>query len=105
VDLITRLKKNLAASIAAKQELAADAGRQAIFARTVKAVIARYRAGRRIYIAGNGGLVTNAQHLAAEYVRKLAPDRAPLSAEDLTTDISVLTAIGNDYGFDLVFSW
>ena len=104
MDLITRLKKNLAASIAAKQEFATDTGRQAIFARNVKAVIARYRDGRRIDIAGNGGLVTNAQHLAAEFVSKLARDHAPLSAEALTTDTSVPTAIGYDYSFDLVFS-
>jgi len=104
VDLITRLKKNLTASIAAKQESATDAGRQAICARAVNAVIARYRDGRRIYIAGNGGLITDAQHLDAEFVSKLARDHAPLSAEALTTDTSVPTAIGYDNGFDLVFS-
>jgi D-sedoheptulose 7-phosphate isomerase len=104
LDPIARLKKNLTASIAAKQELAADSGRQEIFARAVNAVIERYHGGGRIYIAGNGGSAADAQHLAAEFVSKLARDRAPLPAEALTTDTSILTAIGNDYGFDLVFS-
>ena len=104
VDPIARLKKNLAASIAAKQQLIADAGQQAVFAGAVNAVVERYQQGGRIYIAGNGGSAADAQHLAAEFVSKLARDRAPLPAEALTVDSSILTAIGNDYGFDLVFS-
>jgi len=75
-----------------------------VFALAVDTVIARYRAGGRLYIAGNGGSAADAQHLAAEFVSKLARDRAPLPAESLTTDTSILTAIGNDYGFDQVFA-
>lgn len=104
VDPIARLKKNLAASIAAKQQLIADAGQQAVFVGAVNAVVERYQQGGRIYIAGNGGSAADAQHLAAEFVSRLARDRAPLPAEALTVDSSILTAIGNDYGFDLVFS-
>ena len=70
----------------------------------VALVVARYQAGGRLYIAGNGGSAADAQHLAAEFVSKLARDRAPLAAEALTTDSSILTAIGNDYGFDQVFA-
>jgi D-sedoheptulose 7-phosphate isomerase len=58
----------------------------------------------RLYIAGNGGSAADAQHLAAEFVSKLAHDRAPLPAEALTTNSSILTAIGNNYGFEHVFS-
>jgi len=103
-DPVAVLKKNLQASIDAKQHMLADAGCQQIFAMAVKAVIERYQRGGRIYIAGNGGSAADAQHLAAEFVSKLARDRAPLPAEALTVDSSILTAIGNDYGFDLVFS-
>ncbi|MCP5196299.1 MAG: SIS domain-containing protein [Gammaproteobacteria bacterium] len=98
------LKKNLQASIDAKQVLLHDASQQMIFANAVQAVISRYREGGRLYIAGNGGSAADAQHLAAEFVSKLARDRAPLPAEALTVDTSILTAIGNDYGYDLVFS-
>lgn len=104
MDAISRLKKNLTASIQAKQQFITDQGQQEIFARAVAAVVERYRDGGRIYIAGNGGSAADAQHLAAEFVSKLARDRAPLPAEALTTDSSILTAIGNDYSFDLVFS-
>lgn len=104
MDPIDRLKKNLEASIGAKQQLLSDAECMASFAKAVSVVVERYRQGGRIYIAGNGGSAADAQHLAAEFVSKLARDRAPLPAESLTVDSSILTAIGNDYGYDQIFS-
>jgi len=98
------LKKNLIASIEAKQNFLLQDTQMAEFDKAVQEVVNRYRNGGRIYIAGNGGSAADAQHLAAEFVSKLARDRAPLAAEALTVDTSVLTAIGNDYGFDQVFS-
>ena len=98
------LKKNLEPSIQAKYQLLADTDGLSRFSKAVEAVIDRYKHGGRIYIAGNGGSAADAQHLAAEFVSKLARDRAPLPAEALTVDSSVLTAIGNDYGFDMVFA-
>lgn len=74
------------------------------FQQAVQMIIARYRLGGRLYIAGNGGSAADAQHLAAEFVSKLARDRAPIAAEALTVDTSILTAIGNDYGYDCIFS-
>ena len=53
---------------------------------------------------GNGGSAADAQHLAAEFVSKLAADREPLPAEALTVDTSILTAIGNDYGYEELFA-
>ena len=104
MDTIARLKKNIQASISAKQQLIDDEQCLAQFSKAVEVVIECYQKGGRIYIAGNGGSAADAQHLAAEFVSKLARDRAPLAAEALTTDSSILTAIGNDYGFEKVFS-
>ena len=104
MDTIARLKKNIQASISAKQQLIDDEHCLAQFSKAVEVVIECYKKGGRIYIAGNGGSAADAQHLAAEFVSKLARDRAPLAAEALTTDSSILTAIGNDYGFEKVFS-
>ena len=104
MDTIARLKKNIQASISAKQQLIDDEHCLAQFSKAVEVVIECYQKGGRIYIAGNGGSAADAQHLAAEFVSKLARDRAPLAAEALTTDSSILTAIGNDYGFEKVFS-
>lgn len=98
------LQANLLASIEAKQAMLADAGRLQAFDTAAEAVIAIYRSGGRIYIAGNGGSAADAQHLAAEFVSKLARDRDPLPAEALTVDSSILTAIGNDYGFEQLFA-
>jgi D-sedoheptulose 7-phosphate isomerase len=61
------------------------------------------REGGKLLIAGNGGSAADAQHVAAEFLSRFALDRNPLPAIALTTDTSVLTAIGNDYGFDHVF--
>lgn len=101
---VERIRRNIDASISAQQQLLADSHTLAGFARAVDTVVCRYRKGGRLYIAGNGGSAADAQHLAAEFVSKLARDRAPLPAEALTTDSSILTAIGNDYGFDQVFA-
>lgn len=67
-------------------------------------ISAALRAGGKLMIAGNGGSAADAQHLAAEFVSRLTIDRPALHAVALTTDTSVLTAIGNDYGFDRVFT-
>lgn len=74
------------------------------FGRAVTLVVASYKRGGRLYIAGNGGSAADAQHLAAEFVSKLGRPRGPLPAEALTTDTSAITAIGNDYGYDQIFS-
>jgi phosphoheptose isomerase len=62
------------------------------------------RDGHRVLVVGNGGSAADAQHLAAELIGRFGKERAPLPAIALTTDTSVLTAIGNDYGFDEVFA-
>lgn len=101
---ITLLKKNLQASIHAKQQLLSDEMCLGLFSKAVAIVVDCYKKGGRIYIAGNGGSAADAQHLAAEFVSRLMRDREPLPAEALTVDTSIITAIGNDYGFDMIFS-
>jgi D-sedoheptulose 7-phosphate isomerase len=62
-----------------------------------------YRNGGKLLIAGNGGSAADAQHIAAEFLSRYLLDRQPLPAIALTTDTSVLTAVGNDYGFEKAF--
>ena len=88
-----QLKRNLEFSIEAKRRLLEDAEILSLFSRAVETVIDRYRRGGRLYIAGNGGSAADAQHLAAEFVSKLAQERAYLLAEALTVDSSILTGI------------
>lgn len=60
--------------------------------------------GNKVLVCGNGGSASDAQHIAGELVGRFLIDRAPLAAIALTTDSAILTAVGNDYGFDQVFS-
>ena len=67
-------------------------------------VIQAYQSGRKTLVAGNGGSAADAQHIAAELVARFYLDRPGLASIALTTDTSILTAIGNDYGYEFVFS-
>ena len=62
------------------------------------------KAGHKLMVAGNGGSAADAQHLVAEFVSRLCEDRPAMRAVALTTDSSILTAIGNDYGYERVFA-
>jgi D-sedoheptulose 7-phosphate isomerase len=66
-------------------------------------IAAVLREGNKILVCGNGGSAADAQHLAAEMVNRFLKDRKPYSAIALTTDTSVLSSIGNDFGYDRVF--
>src|SRR5438034_1333443 len=69
-----------------------------------RACVEALRQGHKILFAGNGGSAADAQHLAAELVSRFAYDRPGLPAFALTTDTSILTAIGNDYGYERLFA-
>ena len=69
----------------------------------VHAMVKALRGGNKILLAGNGGSAADAQHIAGEFVSRLFFDRAPLPAIALTTDTSILTAVGNDYGYEKIF--
>lgn len=69
-----------------------------------QACIDCYQAGGKILLAGNGGSAADAQHIAGEFVSRFAFDRPGLPAIALTTDTSILTAIGNDYGYEKLFA-
>jgi D-sedoheptulose 7-phosphate isomerase len=81
-----------------------DARLQRTLAEAAAACTHALRSGRKILIAGNGGSAADAQHIAGEFVSRFAFDRPGLSAIALTTDTSILTAIGNDYGYEKLFS-
>lgn len=66
--------------------------------------IEAYQKGNKLLIAGNGGSAADAQHIAGELVSKFYFDRPGLASIALTTDTSILTAIGNDYGYEKLFS-
>ncbi len=71
---------------------------------TAKLISQTFKAGGKLLICGNGGSAAESQHFAAELVGRYLKERKSLPAINLTTDTSALTAVGNDYGFDKVFS-
>lgn len=97
-------REHLAQSIAVKQAFLDDPERMALLATVAERCVQIYRSGNKILIAGNGGSAADAQHFAGELVSRFYFDRPPLSAIALTTDTSILTAIGNDYGYEDVFA-
>lgn len=71
--------------------------------RAAQACVDSLRAGGKLLFAGNGGSAADAQHMAGEFVSRFMVDRPGLAAVALTTDTSILTAIGNDYGYEKLF--
>jgi D-sedoheptulose 7-phosphate isomerase len=76
----------------------------AVLGAAVEACVSCLRSGGKLMFAGNGGSAADAQHMAGEYVSRFMYDRPGLSAIALTTDTSILTAIGNDYGYEKLFA-
>lgn len=91
-------------SIATKQALLEDKGIISTIEKVVEVIVEGYKNDKKVLIAGNGGSAADAQHIAGELVSRFYFDRPGLASIALTTDSSILTAIGNDYGYDMTFS-
>ena len=98
------IANEFAKALANMQALAGDAGLHADLQRAVSRCVQALREGRKLLFAGNGGSAADAQHWAGELVSRFYYDRPGLAAIALTTDSSILTAIGNDYGYDYTFA-
>ena len=70
----------------------------------VSVIVSALREQRKILFFGNGGSAADSQHIAAEFIGRFQKERRSLAAIALTTDSSIITALGNDYGFDIIFS-
>jgi D-sedoheptulose 7-phosphate isomerase len=100
VDLESRVRDHFtehARLVEASRELAGP------IARAVAAIVEALRSGGKVLACGNGGSAADAQHFTAELVNRFQIEREPLAALALTTDSSILTSVGNDYSYDLVF--
>jgi D-sedoheptulose 7-phosphate isomerase len=100
----TFVAEQLARSAAVKAAMVVDTALQQHLIDAAQLCIAALKAGGKILFVGNGGSAADAQHLAGELVSRFAYDRPGLAAFALTTDTSVLTAIGNDYGYERLFA-
>ncbi|WP_118972532.1 D-sedoheptulose-7-phosphate isomerase [Taibaiella koreensis] len=94
----------LDASIKVKQQVLSDERLIATVSEVTEKIIAAFSSGNKVLFCGNGGSAADAQHLAAEFSGRFYTDRNPLPSEALHCNTSYLTAVANDYGYELVYS-
>jgi D-sedoheptulose 7-phosphate isomerase len=100
---VRSLQSTIQDSIEVKQLLLADLNQLDILSSLITQIVKVYEKGNKVIFAGNGGSAADAQHLAAEFVSRFEFDRPGLPAISLATDTSMITAIGNDYGYERLF--
>jgi D-sedoheptulose 7-phosphate isomerase len=98
------IRKEFESSVQTHMKLLEDRSIMEMVAKVTDVVIAAYKAGNKTLLAGNGGSAADAQHIAGEFVSRFYFDRPGLPSIALSTDTSILTAIGNDYGYENLFS-
>jgi D-sedoheptulose 7-phosphate isomerase len=101
-EMLLAIDRAFRESIAAKTQFLKE--NRGALAAVVDVIATRLLAGNKVLFFGNGGSAADAQHLAAEFVNRFLLERPPLPAIALTTDTSILTSIGNDYGYGEVFA-
>ena len=98
------IQNSLEASRQMVEQCLADQALQAALVKAVNCCVNALKSGGKLMFAGHGGSAAEAQHFSAEMVGRFLIERKPLASVALSTDTSALTAIGNDYGYDQVFS-
>ena len=98
------IEKNIRNSVDVKTRLLENKDLIGLVSEVAKVMVEAYKAGHKTMWAGNGGSAADAQHMAGELVNKFTFDRPGLAALSLSTDTSIITAVGNDYGFDRLFA-
>ncbi|MDQ1772724.1 SIS domain-containing protein [Labilibaculum sp. A4] len=98
------IKEQIVESINVKNKILNNEELVALIKEVSKLCVEIYKKGGKTLLAGNGGSAADAQHIAGEFVSRFYFDRPGLPSIALTTDTSILTAIGNDYGYEKVFS-
>lgn len=101
---MNKIRDIIKASIETKEKLLGDEALLATIAKAVDVITTAFQNGNRVYFCGNGGSAADAQHLAAEFSGRFYTDRRALPAEALHCNTSYLTAVANDYGYDVVYA-
>jgi len=101
---MNKIKNIIQASIDVKQQVLENEALLKTIEEVITVFVTAFKNGNRVYFCGNGGSAADAQHLAAEFSGRFYTDRKALPAEALHCNTSYLTAVANDYGYDLVYS-
>ncbi len=102
--MLSTIKGLVSASIAVKQAVLADEKLLQVVEEVVQVITAAFEAGNKVLFCGNGGSAADAQHLAAEFSGRFYLDRDALPSEALHVNTSYLTAVANDYSYDVIYS-
>ncbi len=102
--MISYIKEHFKDSINTKEKILQDENLLSLIREVALECIKAYKNGNKTILAGNGGSAADAQHIAAEFVSRFYFDREGLPSIAITTDSSILTAIGNDYGYERLFA-
>lgn len=102
--LETFIKNQIEKSLEIKQKMLADNKLILLIEEVARKCIEVYKNGNKVLVAGNGGSAADAQHITSEFVGRFHFDRPGVPSIALTTDTSILTAIGNDYGYEKIFA-
>ncbi|ECL3536813.1 phosphoheptose isomerase [Campylobacter jejuni] len=103
-NLNSYIKEHFQESILVKEQILKDENLITLIKNASLEVIKAYKNGNKTLLAGNGGSAADAQHIAGEFVSRFYFDRPGIASIALTTDTSILTAIGNDYGYENLFA-
>ncbi|MBF7046468.1 D-sedoheptulose 7-phosphate isomerase [Campylobacter volucris] len=103
-NLNSYIKSHFADSIKVKNEILNDENLINLIKKAALMIIQAYKNGNKTLLAGNGGSAADAQHIAGEFVSRFYFDRPGIASIALSTDTSILTAIGNDYGYENLFA-
>lgn len=104
MDIISITRQHISESVRVKEALLHDPKAIETISQIALVCTEAYQRGNKVIWAGNGGSAADAQHMAGEMVSKFFFDRPAIPSIALTTDTSIITAIGNDYGYEMVFS-
>ena len=101
---MNKIKDIIQASVNVKQQVLADEALQQRIAEAISIIVTAFNNGNKVLFCGNGGSAADAQHLAAEFSGRFYKDRKALPSEALHCNTSYLTAVANDYSYDVIYS-
>ncbi|MCA6499628.1 MAG: D-sedoheptulose 7-phosphate isomerase [Chitinophagaceae bacterium] len=104
MEISSTIAERINASIAVKQQILTDGTLLPIIESVVQVITSAFQQGNAVYFCGNGGSAADAQHLAAEFSGRFYKDRKALPSEALHCNTSYLTAVANDYSYDVIYA-
>ena len=104
MEISSTISERINASIAVKQQILTDGTLLPIIESIVQVITSAFQQGNAVYFCGNGGSAADAQHLAAEFSGRFYKDRKALPSEALHCNTSYLTAVANDYSYDVIYA-